>query len=202
MRDRLAAHASPEAARGGLHAEVIGLLQEAAHLELETRHDPLAAQRYLAEALRMRPRDEALRRAYRDVGARIAGRPAPPSPSGPSAAAPAVAGATVVTPIMVEPAPDDEARVEALTRRFHADPQDDAGADELASLLEKLDRGHELLALLSARIEDATPERRSVLAPRARAALERLATQAANDGREAEADLFRSAAAGLAAPRG
>jgi tetratricopeptide (TPR) repeat protein len=182
MRDRLAAHASPEAPPGSLHAEVIGLLQEAAHLELETRGDPVAAQRYLAEALRIRPRDEALRRAYRDVGARIAGRPAAPFPP--------------ATPV-AEPALDDEARVEELTRRFHAAPADDGAADELASLLEKLDRGHELLALLSARIEDATPERRSVLAPRARAALERLATQAAKAGREAEADLFRSAAAGL-----
>ncbi|MGH7435804.1 MAG: hypothetical protein ACRENE_09030, partial [Polyangiaceae bacterium] len=133
----------------------------------------------LAEALRMRPRDEALRRAYRDVGARIAGHTAAP---------------------VAEPPLDDEARAEELTRRFHADPRDDGPADELASLLEKLDRGHELLALLSARLEDATPERRSVLAPRARAALERLATQAANAGREAEADLFRSAAAGLSGP--
>ncbi|MGH7438402.1 MAG: hypothetical protein ACRENE_22180, partial [Polyangiaceae bacterium] len=39
MRDRLTAHASPEAAPGARHAEVVGLLQEAAHLELETRHD-------------------------------------------------------------------------------------------------------------------------------------------------------------------
>jgi hypothetical protein len=46
-------------------------------------------------------------------------------------------------------------------------------------------------------MEDASPERRALLAPRARAAFERLASQAERAGRQAEADLFRSAAAGL-----
>jgi tetratricopeptide (TPR) repeat protein len=184
MRDRLAARAAPVAPAVAEDAEVVALLQEGARLELDARHDPVAAQRHLAEALRLRPRDEALRRAYRDIGARVAGpRAVAPSPVEPAPPA--------------EPERDDEARVEDLTRKFHAHPGDDATADELASLLEKLDRGHELLAVLSARLEDANPERRAELAPRARAAFERLASQAEREGRQMEADLFRSAAAGL-----
>jgi hypothetical protein len=49
------------------------------------------------------------------------------------------------------------------------------------------------LALLTARLEDATPERRSALALRARAALERLAAEADRAGRRDEAALYRSA---------
>jgi cellulose synthase operon protein C len=84
-------------------------------------------------------------------------------------------------------------RVDELTRRLQAEPTDDAAADELAFLLERLGRGHELLALLSARLEDASPERRAALAPRARAALGRLAAEAQAAGRAQEAALYREA---------
>ncbi len=86
-----------------------------------------------------------------------------------------------------------EARVEELTRRLQAGPPEDEVADELASLLERLGRGHELLALMIGRLEDATPEHRSLLAPRARAVLERLAAQAEVAGRHEEAALYRTA---------
>jgi tetratricopeptide (TPR) repeat protein len=189
MRERIASHASLEAVdllpQG---PGAIALLSEAAQLELDTRRDPIAAQRYLAEALRLQPHDEALRAAYRKVGAIVAGPRAGPSPSAPLSRLP--------VPVDDNPA-DLEARVEALTRRVHADPADDAAADELASVLEKLDRGHELLALLSGRLEDATPTRRAALAPKARDALMRLASHASHEGREVEAELFRSAAAAL-----
>lgn len=89
------------------------------------------------------------------------------------------------------------ARVEELTRRLHADPADDDVADELGGLLEQLGRGHELLALVTARLEDATPERKVHLAPKARAVLERLATQADAAGRSEEAALYRAAAEAL-----
>jgi hypothetical protein len=89
------------------------------------------------------------------------------------------------------------ARVDELTRRLHADPHDDAIADELASLLEALGRGHELLALLSARLEDADAARRAELAPRAASTLERLASQAADAGRAGEAALYRDTIAAL-----
>ena len=99
------------------------------------------------------------------------------------------------------PSTDEEIRAgvrcEELTRRLHANPADDAAAEELTSLLESLGRGHELLALLSARIEDAGPERRALLAPRARAVLARLAEQAEAAGRLDEASLYRGAMASL-----
>jgi hypothetical protein len=89
------------------------------------------------------------------------------------------------------------ARVEELTRKLHGDPRDDEAADELASLLELLGRGHELLALLCGRLEDATPERWAVLAPQTRAVLARLAAQAEAKGRLEEAALYREAIRGL-----
>jgi tetratricopeptide (TPR) repeat protein len=88
---------------------------------------------------------------------------------------------------------ESAARVDDLTRRLQADPTNDAVAEELSSLLEALGRGHELLALLSARLEDATPERRTGLAARLRATLDRLALLAQAAGRAEEAALYRSA---------
>ncbi len=52
--------------------------------------------------------------------------------------------------------------------------EDDALGDELATLLEDLGRGHELVALLSGRLEDASPDRRAALAPHARTVFERI----------------------------
>jgi tetratricopeptide (TPR) repeat protein len=204
----------------------VALLVEAAELHRSRLHDALGAQRHLAVALRLRPWDAELRRAYREVGELVARGDkdgASPAPAGarskPDGASPAPAGARS-KPGEAEPAPassnemnrplsidlglgaetessDDEVRagvrVEELTRRLHGEPQDDAAADELASLLESLGRGHELLALLSARLEDATLERRAELAPRARAALARLAVEAEAAGRLEEAALYRGA---------
>jgi hypothetical protein len=51
----------------------------------------------------------------------------------------------------------------------------------------------ELLALLSARLEDAPPDRREALLPRHREVLARLEADAREDGRDAEAELFRLA---------
>jgi tetratricopeptide (TPR) repeat protein len=187
MREALAARASAaDVDAVGSGAGIKGLLAEAARMETVTRGDPLAAQRYLAEAVRLYPHDAELRQAYREAGAAVAGRPGPvPSPP-----APRTAPAREVES-------DPESRVEELTRRLHAAPGDDEVADELADLLERLDRGHELLALLSGRLEDASPERRAVLAPRACAAMQRLASQAERDGRKGEAELFTEAARAL-----
>jgi thioredoxin-like negative regulator of GroEL len=84
-------------------------------------------------------------------------------------------------------------RVEELTRIFQANPDDQAVATELSGLLESLGRSHELLALLSARLEDAPPAERDVLVPRVRATLERLAAVAEEAGRAGEASLYRDA---------
>jgi tetratricopeptide (TPR) repeat protein len=198
---------------------IVALLKEAADMERSRMNDPLAAQRHLAAALRLRPRDAELLRAYRDVGAIVARRDAEPeealrdeltshfpeaeegSATHRTAAAGAPLPAALVAPLRpaldlslpADPEPDVAARIEDLTRRLQADARDDAVADELAALLEQAGRGHELLALLSARLEDATPERRKELAPRARATLERLAAEADAAGRRDEAALYRGA---------
>lgn len=90
------------------------------------------------------------------------------------------------------PSPEeDEAAVEALTRTLQGDPTNDAVVDELTTRLTRLGRSMDLLALLSARLEDAPPERREELLPRHRAVLERLEAEARAAGRDGEAELFR-----------
>lgn len=190
------------------HAQVASLLLEAAEFERTQQHDPRAAQRHLATALRLRPRDAELLRAYREIGrlVREADRPEEGAPDesvvefaeheDPSAThRTAVPARPVLDISLPADAIDTEAaaRAEELTRLLQADPRNDAVADELASHLESLGRGHELLALLIARLEDATPERRVELLPRARAALDRLAAEAERAGRLEEAALYRGA---------
>jgi tetratricopeptide (TPR) repeat protein len=202
---------------------IVSLLVEAAELHRCRLDDPLGAQRYLAAALELRPHDVELRRAYREAGSLVAGEEraggaAPDAPAASADQSPSFGDseeASAVHPSNVSeraltldlalapdaPSTDEEIRAgvrcEELTRRLHANPADDAAAEELTSLLESLGRGHELLALLSARIEDAGPERRALLAPRARAVLARLAEQAEAAGRLDEASLYRGAMASL-----
>ena len=87
--------------------------------------------------------------------------------------------------------------MEELTRRLRADPADDATFDELAALLEYLGRGHELVALLAGRLEDAAAEGRAALAPRARAILSRMMARAEASGRDDDAALLRDALAAM-----
>jgi tetratricopeptide (TPR) repeat protein len=159
----------------------VPLLLEAARHEETAQSDVLAAQRHLAAALRLRPKDDAIAQAYRAIGARVVGRPVVPEAS---AAAPPEDG-------------NDEVRVEELTRTLQANPEDDAVVDELVARLSRLGRSLELFALLSARLEDAPPDRRERLLPRQRSVLERLVRDAREAGRTAEADLFADALARL-----
>jgi hypothetical protein len=187
---------------------VAALLREAADVERTRLHDPLAAQRHVAAALRLRPRDPELLRAYREVGALVAREAAGPEPAPAASDEPpafdddeekSATHRTLTDRPLLDlslPAEVDAelaGRIDDLTRRLQGNPADDAVADELASLLEQAGRGHELLALLSARLEDATPERRIVLAPMAKGALERLAGEAEAAGRHEEAALYRGA---------
>lgn len=184
------------------------LLAEAAEIELDRMHDPLAAQRHLAAALRLTPRDAELLRAYRDVGAAIAGVDASDDDTAFDAAeAPSATHRTVTERPMLDLsiAPPEEneelvARVEELTRRLQGAPDDDAIAAELIDALQALGRGHELLALVMARLEDASPARKLELAPRARRALSDLADAAAAAGRHDEAALYRTVLETLPAP--
>jgi tetratricopeptide (TPR) repeat protein len=233
---------------------IASLLLEAAEFERTALRDPLAAQRHLAAALRLRPHDPELRTAYREVGVLVAlgAEPlrersddaaappaalaplspapaalaplspapaalAPPAPA-PAALAPLSPAPTALAPLSPAPAPgpasppadsqavdlaldetEASARVEELTRRLQGNPADSAAADELSVLLERLGRGHELLALLAARMEDADPAQRAALAPRARATLARLAAEAEAADRHDEATLYRQVADTLTA---
>jgi hypothetical protein len=204
LRDFAASLAPTDDART---RRVVDLLVEAARMEETKRGDALAAQRHLAEAVRLAPHDRAVRARYRDVCSSVLGReprdfePAEAA-SATHATAPSDARAPRIDLSLASESPeadDDDRprRADELTRRLHADPADDAAAAELAGLLEALGRGHELLALLSARLEDASPERRAELAPRAREVLQRLAAEADRAGRHDEAAMYRVAAAAL-----
>ncbi len=90
-----------------------------------------------------------------------------------------------------------EGRIEELTARLRLDPADDRIADELARLLRERGRGLELLALLSARLEDAPEDRREALLPRQRELLASLEDEARAAGNNGEAELFALARSAL-----
>jgi hypothetical protein len=148
----------------------------------------LAAQRHLACAQRLRPSDADVDREYRAVCAALSPRVAP---------VPVPAASPAPTRDVEPEAELDEAhasaRVEELTRTLQNDPSRDDVVDELTAHLMRLDRGLELLALLSARLEEATPSRRTELLPAQRTVLQRLEEKARGAGREMEASLFRDA---------
>jgi tetratricopeptide (TPR) repeat protein len=197
---------------------IASLLVEAAEMHRVRLRDPLSAQRYLAAAIRLCPRDARILRLYREIGALVVSgqagiddRQELEAPEVSEDFAPIEAGSathrtvTERPPLDLSMAPEAEedaeaaSRVEELTRRLQGHPGDDAVADELAGLLRSLGRGHELLALLLARLEDATPERRAELAPRAREALEDMAARAEQAGRHEEAALYRGVVESLSA---
>jgi len=91
----------------------------------------------------------------------------------------------------------DEVRVEELTRQLQGDPTRDDVVDELVERLLRLGRSHELFALLSARLEDASPERRIALVPKQREVLSRLEADAHARGQTLEAQLFAGARSAL-----
>ena len=199
----------PRQADGDVPGEsLVEWLVEAAAFEERVRGDLLAAQRHLAVAMRLDPHHGAAGDAFRAVGlARVGGDAEAPRhrpverievPDEDAPEAPRNLG-DALAPMSIDPfgSADDEdsekaARVEELTRRLHADPANDAVANELAVLLEALGRHHELLALLSARLEDASPAQRPMLLPQFCEALERLARGAESAGRTDEASLYRS----------
>jgi cellulose synthase operon protein C len=80
--------------------------------------------------------------------------------------------------------------VERLTDKLRANPGDHAVTLELASALTRLGRDLDLLALLSARIEEGDDGVRRDLTPLRRDALLRLAAHARAEGRASEAELY------------
>lgn len=200
-------------------AFVAAMLVEAADIEENARQDLRAAQRLLGVAIRLRPRDRAIGASFRRLSSAL-GRPAPPMPVTPPPPAIERARGWGQTPepdetpvdvaaveeIPVEDLPlddlaeqeqadeptgeDDEILVEKLTERLRADPHDHEVALRLADALARLGRDLELLALLSARIEEGGEEVRHELWPRRREVLARLADVARAEGRPSEAELY------------
>jgi thioredoxin-like negative regulator of GroEL len=202
LRDaiELEAKVSPDRA-----AALAAMLGEAAAIEENERGDVHAAQRDLGLALRLRPKDPGIAARFRRVAAIVAkGAPAA------VVAAPAVRAPEPVVELEPEPEPPpatevppapsaeqeehdeaaDEALVQELTDRLRANPRDHAIAMELADALERLGRNLDLLALLSARLEEGDEEERREVAPRRRAVLRALADEARDAGRASEAELY------------
>jgi hypothetical protein len=163
---------------------IVGLLVEGADLFERSLSDLRGAQRFLEVALSLLPSDPGLLARFRAIGERLLEPGASPRTMAPE-------------PTIELDVAEASARIEELTQRLRIDPTKDETADELALLLERLGRGHELLALLCARLDDASPEKRSQLVPQARETLERLARGAEAEGRSDEAALFRSVLGGL-----
>ena len=166
-------------------------LAEAAKFEREVQNDALAAERHLAVAVRIAPRDRRVAEAYREAAAVVAARSrrdregdrrdtTPPSVAPP-----------------VRSREDDEALVEQLRARLVSRPGDDKAALQLAGVLERLERSEELFALLSARLEEADDTTRSEIVVRLRRVLESLATAAEAAGNLTESEIYRERLATL-----
>jgi hypothetical protein len=190
---------------------MVSFLREAAQVLRDRSGDPTGTHRHLGAALRLRPRDADLLHEYRAANALTAGVE-PRQREGDAHLFPPIelGSETHRTALVPHPAPldlalarDDEeegrgaARVVELTNRLQADAADQATAGELATLLERLRRGHELVALLFARLEDAPSDQRTLLVAQARATLERALSAAETEGRADDAQLFRGALANL-----
>jgi tetratricopeptide (TPR) repeat protein len=159
--------------------EARAMLLEAAAFERKARADVASAQAHLGVAIRLFPRDVAVADAYREVNDVLS------SPSLPEAASPETV------------ADNDEVRADELLVRYRGAPNDDRIVDELTTVLTRLGRSHEVLALLAGRYEEASPERRAQLAPAQIEVLARLERDARARGHDHEAQLFRDAIAAM-----
>ncbi|UQA63290.1 tetratricopeptide repeat protein [Polyangium aurulentum] len=182
-------------------AALAAMLVEAAEIEEMGRGDLRAAQRHLGVALRLRPRDRAIGAAFRRVAGE-ASRLVPPPPSPEELSTQTVSVAPVMSPPVDEVTSDespseeeDEVLVERLTDKLRANPDDHAVAMALAGALARLGRDLDLLALLSARIEEGGEAVRRELQPLRIEVLERLAAHARSEGRASEAELYEMMAA-------
>ncbi|MFO0550258.1 MAG: hypothetical protein U0271_17825 [Polyangiaceae bacterium] len=187
--------AAPNHDRVGLASQLV----EAARLEERQLEDLKAAERGLALAIRVDPSSQIARRELARVARELAPRepvaiPAParaPSPPPPPPAPLPTPAPPDFAALAAEDADDLEALVDQLTARLRADPSDSAAAEELALALERLGRDLDLLALLSARIDECADEERPAWLERRNVVLDRLAAQADAEGRASEAELYR-----------
>ena len=179
---------------------IAGWLVEGSRIEDERCGDRGAALRLLGLALRLCPRDRSIGAAFRRLAAEHAkrGAPAPEAPveEARSASVLDVAFEEEPRPPSSEPeafgGAEDEAAIERLSEKLRADPNDRAVAIELAERLARLGRDLDLLALLSAQMEDGDDALRIELSPRRREVLSRLAASARDKGRASEAEIYES----------
>jgi len=197
-------------------ASLAAMLVEAATLEERERADVHAAQRSLGLALRLRPRDPAIAAHFRRVAALVVATApspravAPPEPPPPPpvelAPPPSVESAEAYEEEEEEgeaepdeadepDEPNDERLAQELTDRLRGNPRDHATAMTLAGALERLGRDMDLLALLSARLDEGDDDERREVAPLRRATLLRLAREARDGGRASEGELYEMMAA-------
>lgn len=90
----------------------------------------------------------------------------------------------------------DELLIERLTARVRANPDDHEAVFALIDALSHAHRYLDLLALISARIEEGDDELRAALLPKKRDVLRELSAQARAAGRPSEAELYEIMAAG------
>lgn len=193
-------------------AALAAMLVEAADVEENARGDLRAAQRHLGVALRLRPRDRAVNVAFRRVSTEL-GRAVPLMPQREDTRPheheddeePRAHTRRSPTPVPPsEPVSsgesqahdeDDEALVDQLTERLRGNPDDHEIARRLAAALGRLGRDMDLLALVSTRIEDGTPEIVQEFWPIRQQVLLRLAATARAEGRASEAELYEQMSA-------
>jgi len=195
-------------------------LREAARFEGETRGDWATSKRYLGLALRLRPHDPLLRQAFDEALVHLCDRPINedrrvvepvevpyvPVDRGEEEGRLVRGFFPLELDDLHEHADNEiptsldgnaEARVEDLTARVRANPSDIDAVWQLAELLAQLQRDFELVALLSARLEDEQGLFRNELLSLQREALGRLAAQAHREGRASEAELYEQLLAQL-----
>lgn len=184
-------------------------LEEAAHFELDVTGDPVAAKRHAEMALRGRPHDPALQALFRRAAAvqqqqvRADHVPVPPTPTPdePPAAAdasprtqPPDAAPATIPPPQDDPQDDEvarEQRIDTLTDVIRANPNDQSAVRELCTLLERAGRHLDLLALVSARLEEsADQDLIADLQTARRRALHALVESARAEGRPDEAEMY------------
>jgi hypothetical protein len=194
---------------GARDDELARALVEASAIDLDRLGDPVGAERDLHLALRLAPESHhvatALRRVARLASGSVAERGSTVevaaargsvekaeerAPIAPNASAP------VPPPDTTAPVDDDsvhdEALVARLSERLRAEPTNDAVAVELAGALERLGNDLELLALASARIDEAPPAERTAWQERRVGILASLASKAVAAGKHDEAALYES----------
>ncbi len=148
----------------------VDYLLKAARFEREVERDALAAERHLAVALRLAPRDRGVGDAYREVAAIVAARKERQR----DAALPddSVRDTTVPPPDPLpedhvadleasrapEPSASDLEEVERLEATLRSDPANVDASLDLADVLARLGRHHEIHVLLSGRLDEASPE--------------------------------------------